>query len=245
VAKLNKGLSEAVRCFWQVRGSSSNSGPTKQGGTRDDVIGGKHCDGIVTLVAKLLRASGISNAQIHVGTHRAVLPGYFRPTKGWDLVVVVDGILLATLEVKSQVGSFGNNVNNRTEEVIGSGFDFQCAYKHGAFRPSGQPWLGYFILVEDCAQSTRKVKIREKHFPVFADFKTCSYEDRYRLLCERLVREKVYDAACFIMSDKTGGLTGKYREPCPEFGFFNFAASLTSRADALVKMRKAMPPPKA
>jgi hypothetical protein len=47
------------------------------------------------------------------------------------------------------------------------------------------------------------------------------------------------------MSDKSGGLMGRYREHCPEFGFFNFAASLTSRAEAFVKMRNIMPLPTA
>jgi hypothetical protein len=34
------------------------------------------------------------------------------------------GSLVATVEVKSQVGSFGNNFNNRVEEAIGSATDF-------------------------------------------------------------------------------------------------------------------------
>ena len=43
---------------------------------------------------------------------------------------VVDGRLLAVIELKSQVGpSFGNNFNNRTEEAIGSAVDFWTAYR--------------------------------------------------------------------------------------------------------------------
>lgn len=50
------------------------------------------------------------------------LPGFFRPTKKWDLLVVREGQLLVALEAKSQTGpSFGNNFNNRTEEAIGTG----------------------------------------------------------------------------------------------------------------------------
>jgi hypothetical protein len=46
------------------------------------------------------------------------LPGYFRPTKLWDVLVIHDKRLLAAIELKSQVGpSFGNNFNNRTEEA--------------------------------------------------------------------------------------------------------------------------------
>ena len=35
------------------------------------------------------------------------LPGYFRPEKKWDLVVVADGQLIAAMELKSQAGTFG------------------------------------------------------------------------------------------------------------------------------------------
>ncbi|MDD5532110.1 MAG: PaeR7I family type II restriction endonuclease [Syntrophales bacterium] len=40
------------------------------------------------------------------------MPGYFGPTKDWDLIVVADNVLLASIEFKAQVGSFGNNCNN-------------------------------------------------------------------------------------------------------------------------------------
>jgi hypothetical protein len=58
------------------------------------------------------------------------LPGYYRPTKKWDLVVVDKSCLVAAIEFKSQAGpSFGNNINNRAEEAIGSAVDIWRAYK--------------------------------------------------------------------------------------------------------------------
>lgn len=38
-----------------------------------------------------------------------------------------NGVLLAAIELKSQSESFGNNFNNRSEEVIGSARDFWLA----------------------------------------------------------------------------------------------------------------------
>ena len=71
-------------------------------------------DGFAELFERLIRESGIPDANIF-RTKAVVLPGFFRPTKEWDMLVVVDGFLLAVLEFKSQVGpSFGNNFNNRT-----------------------------------------------------------------------------------------------------------------------------------
>jgi hypothetical protein len=52
------------------------------------------------------------------------LPGYYRPSKEWDLVVVCENDLVAAIEVKSQVRSFGNNFNNRVEEALGNATDF-------------------------------------------------------------------------------------------------------------------------
>ena len=62
------------------------------------------------------------------------LPGFFRPTKEWDIVVVSDNNLIAAIELKSQIGpSFGNNFNNRTEEALGTAMDIWTAYREGAF----------------------------------------------------------------------------------------------------------------
>src|SRR5437867_8108420 len=94
------------------------------------------------------------------------LPGFFRPTKEWDLLVVRDGELIAAMETKSQVGpSFGNNFNNRTEEAMGSALDLWTAFREGAFNSGIRPWLGYFFLLEQCPRSMRPVRARESHFP--------------------------------------------------------------------------------
>lgn len=72
-------------------------------------------DGFIELFQNLVVAAGLSKECIF--RKRSVeLPGFFRPTKEWDLLVVKDGALVAAIEAKSQVGpSFGNNFNNRTE----------------------------------------------------------------------------------------------------------------------------------
>ena len=67
------------------------------------------------------------------GKKRLTIPGYFRPTKMWDALVIYKSRLIAAFELKSQVGSFGNNFNNRTEESIGSANDFWTAHRENAF----------------------------------------------------------------------------------------------------------------
>ena len=119
----------------------------------------------------------------------------------------------ASVEFKSHVGSFGNNFNNRVEEALGNATDLNTAYREGAFQPSSKPWLGYMMLLEEHKKSTRPVRLREPHFPAFPEFHDASYQRRYELFCTRLVRERLYDAACLIVSPSDKGSNGEYKEP--------------------------------
>jgi len=233
-------VARAVRYFWMARTRQYKQQGTATGkkdtGNRSAVTGGKHLDGFVELLREILSESGLADSTIH--TAATTLPGYFRPTKNWDLVVAVDGILLASIEFKAHIGpSFGNNFNNRVEEAIGNSVDLLTAYREGRFKPSQRPWLGWLMLLEDTPKSTTPIRVEEPHFEVFQEFKETSYANRYELFCERLMRERLYDGTCLILSDEVDGLEGNYREPNPEFGFTAFATSLSAHAFAYAKWR--------
>ncbi len=173
-----------------------------------------------------------------------ILPGWFRAEKDWDLIVICNRRLVAAIEFKSQVGSFGNNCNNRIEESLGNATDLLAAYREGAFRPSLRPWLGYLMLLEDAGGSTRPVQVREPHLRAFPEFRNASYADRYNQFLTKLVRERLYDAACFLMSSvETGLTTGQYREPNGELSFANFVASLLGHASAIALTQPRSPAP--
>ena len=204
-------------------------------GLRQAVTGGKQMDGFVVLIRELLRDCGIPLENLYIDKRDVVLPGYFRPTKQWDLVVIHNGNLAAILEFKSQIGSFGNNFNNRVEEAIGNAVDLHTAYREGAFEPSSAPWLGYLMFLQESNESLRPVRVDERHYDVFEDFRGTSYAQRYELLCKRLVRERLYDAACLLMSNEEGGLNGEYSEPSTELCFQNFAASIVGHVAGLIR----------
>lgn len=239
---LKKELSIAVRHFWQVRENQQEQQGSKTGkkdaGNRSAVTGGKHADGFINLIGEILRNAGIPSEDIFI-SKRITLPCYFRPSKDWDLIVKVGENLVAVVEVKSHVGSFGNNFNNRVEEALGSAADFWSAYREGTFKPSARPWLGYLIMLEDHPNSTRASLPKQlPHYPVREEFRCVSYAERYEIFCERLVRERLYDAACFIMSSVDTGLKGEYSEPNQELNFANFATALGARAMAYAKLNK-------
>ncbi|MCE9590564.1 MAG: PaeR7I family type II restriction endonuclease [Planctomycetes bacterium] len=238
---LQQDASIAMRKFWSVRRRQLKTQGTASGqkdaGNRAAVTGGAQMDGFVHLIADVIHAAGVTKPCIyHQVRSSTYLPGFFRPTKKWDLIVVADQRLLACMEFKSQVGSFGNNSNNRAEEAIGNAHDFWTAYREGAFVKSPRPWLGYLVLLEDAPGSTSPVNVSEPHFNVFPEFKNASYEKRYEILCLKLVRERLYDSACLLMSDKSGGLRGKFREPNTEVGLATFAASLFAHASSHARL---------
>lgn len=119
---LAKAVRGAVRHFWRTRARQARAQGAKSGdrdrGARSAVTGGAHLDGFAALIQELIVDAGVSDTAVHRRT-RVELPGYYRAEKKWDLVVVVDGRLFATVEFKAQVGpSFGNNYNNRLTKMV-------------------------------------------------------------------------------------------------------------------------------
>lgn len=226
----------AVKAFWSSRESAKlkqiESGNPDQG-ERAGVTAGKNMDEFLNLVIRVVRANGLGDAEIHLQRTALTLPGYFRPTKLWDLLVTYKQNLVAAVELKSQVGpSFGNNFNNRTEEAIGTAADFWTAYREGAFGKQPRPFTGWLMLVEDAAGSQSPVRDSSPHFPVFEVFKGASYLRRYDILCQRLVQEGLYTTASVIASPRSAINTGAYSELSSVTGMRAFIAALAGHVAA-------------
>lgn len=225
---------KAVAHYWRTL---SKQGTKQRAGTdtgrRSAVTGGMQMMGFCALITKTLTANGVLETHVYADK-RLELPGFYRPTKEWDMVVVSDGTLIAALEFKSQRGpSFGNNFNNRSEEAIGTASDIWVAYREGAFGKRPRPWLGTLMLLEDCDASTRPVKVAEPHFKVFPEFRDASYAKRYELLLRKLVHERLYDSAALLTSTEMKGRRGEYLEPSPtDLGMRQFLAGLVGHAIA-------------
>lgn len=170
-------------------------------------------DGFIALMIDLVEANGLRNALIMRERRVLTLPGFFRPTKLWDLLILHKGRLVAALEFKSQVGpSFGNNFNNRAEEAIGTAHDFWTAYREGAFGDTPRPFVGWLMLVEDAPESRTSVRDRSPHFPVRPEFQGISYTERYNLLCKKLVQEQLYTTATVLTSPRAAVADGTFSD---------------------------------
>lgn len=237
---MHAGVESAVRHYWRTRAAQSRrqggAAGGRDAGLRSAVTGGAQLDGFIRLIRDLLVEAGLNTANVHLGRKETVLPGFYRPTKAWDIVAVAEGSLVACVEVKSHAGpSYGNNFNNRVEEALGNATDFWKAYQEGSFGQLDRPFLGYIMLLEDDQRSTASVKVDEPHFEVRAEFRDASYARRYELLCSKLLRERLYDSAAFLMSARAAARTGAYREPSTELAFKVFAAQLMARGYAVAR----------
>lgn len=185
----------AVQSFWKTKkrqltasGDSSNRGA---------VVAGKQLDGFISLLRTVAIDAGIPADCIVV--NKNYLPGYFRSSKDWDMLIIApSGKLIAAIELKSQVGSYGNNFNNRTEEAIGSAVDLWTAFREGQFPNQQVPWVGWLMIVGLDEESQRPVRNNELYFPVRQEFIGASYIDRYRILCQKLMLERHYTATALL-----------------------------------------------
>jgi len=236
LASYDRKAREAVQAFWgnreQARQKQIEAGNVDQG-ERAGVTAGKNMDGFIVLIMDIVRANGLENADIHRKRRVVTLPGYFRPTKQWDLLVINEGRLIGVIELKSQVGpSFGNNFNNRAEEAIGNAHDLWTAYREGAFGEQSRPFVGWLMLLEDAPKSRAPVRDVSPHFPVFPEFQNASYSERYNILCRKLVQEQLYTAASIIVSPRSAVDTGEYSELSKMTGLRTFVTEFAGHVAA-------------
>lgn len=232
-------LRQAVRTFWSRRKSSAArqkaAGKIDQG-NRGAVTGGKTMDSFREMVSDIAHAHGPEGVIVHREKSLVVLPGFFRPTKQWDILVVHDGRLLAALELKSLCGpSFGNNANNRCEEALGNAYDFRKAQSEGLFGSGSSPFLGYFIFVEDAKGSRDSVSSFSPHFPTEKCFHGASYQKRMHLMCEKMVQHQLYSCASVLTAPTS--TTGEFTDISASTSFrkllSRLAAHLSSEAESM------------
>lgn len=224
---------DAIASFWNARDRQKQKqieGGKIDAGTRGAVTGGTQMGALEVLVSDVLQQAGLQDCDIKTRT-ALELPGYYRPEKKWDLIVVSAGQLVAVMEFKSQAGpSFGNNFNNRCEEAIGSASDIWIAFRERRFGTAPAPFLGYFFLLHDCPQVRKPLGNKEPYFAVDPVFKGTTYAQRYEHLCRRLVAERLYTAACLTLA--TDECPPAITEPAADLSFHRFVAGLVGHATA-------------
>ncbi len=226
-------LESATNAFWAGRDDQAQqqeSKGAKDAGTRGSVTGGQHLNAFRDLIVQEISLAGIADSEIH--TSRARLPGRYRPAKDWDIVAIREGCLVAAVELKSMVGSVGNNINNRAEEAIGNAVDLRRAYDTGLVGPT-RPWLGYFFVLGGSSLINRSVNVQSRRFPLDPEMDGATYAQRYQLLMQRMVEDNLYDAGCFIISEP--GPPVLVQEPSDRLSFESFRTGLRSHISQVLR----------
>ncbi len=218
----------SVRSYWDVRASqaqrSADSGAINTG-LRSEVTGGRHLDELQLLLVDVFVDAGIPAEMMEV--KRLPIPGYFRRDKSWDIVVTVQGRVLGIIELKSITGTKpGQNFNNRTDEALGQAIDVWKAVERGIIDSPLRPWLGYVMLIEDNEEWNRISVPRAPVWPADPVFDRSSPAERASIFFERMVRERLLDAACVLLADRS---TGQVRTNRPTLSFQSFAAAMYGR----------------
>lgn len=208
--ELKRRTAQALASLWKTR-SDVASAQADAGRRVDDSRSGKHLDAFAAVMGDLASAAGFTESEVR---YRAgvEIPGFYRPTKRWDLIVVRGNQLCAAIEFKSMMGAYGKNLNNRSEEALGAAADVWAAFKEGTFG-NRAPWLGYLFVIREEPESSTPVAVAHATPPAEKIFDGTSYLDRYGILCARMVRERVYSGAAYVAT--RSAKADAWREPCP------------------------------
>jgi len=202
-------LRKAVAHYWRTLAAQSNKQKVGMDrGRRSAVTGGKQMDGFCELVDWVLRENGLGEASIYVRSDRE-LPGFFRPTKEWDMLVVHEGRTVAALEFTSQrLPPLASDTSTRIEETIGMAEGMWTAFRqesNGRSRP--RPWLGWVMLIEDRTNLG-------------------SYGRRYEQILHKFTHERLFDSTALLASSGKGHAQQALIEPTEDLSMKRLLSSL-------------------
>jgi type II restriction enzyme len=204
-------------------------------GFRSQVTSGKHLDEIAAIISEDLMSMGVSEDRIFYKNKDTEIPGWFRATKQWDILAFSDDQLITAVELKSISSSFGNNLNNRTEEAVGEAIDAKFASDRGLLNRVIPPLFAYALIVRKNEESSSLCKKpNSHHFQPNEAFMSATYLDRFRIMCERLRRENIYGAVWFVVVDPDAG---EVSEPVKELSYEAFLKEIEGHVGAFAATR--------
>ncbi len=223
----------AVKMFWISRkktGAKKQPAGNKDQGKRSAGSSVGSMEGFIDLIIDVVHANGLPEADIKRKGRGLSLPGHFGPIKSWDVVVMNHGNLVAAIKLDAQVGpSFRKNAITGCDQAISLAVDLQAAYRRDAFGVHARPFVGYLCLLEDSRASRAPVKDISPNFPLVPEYRNASYAKRYKILCTKLMMDRVYTDASVILSPRSASKSGAYSEMSKLTGLTSFVVGLAAR----------------
>ncbi|HZH16462.1 MAG TPA: PaeR7I family type II restriction endonuclease [Archangium sp.] len=208
-------LGEAIAWYWRALNQ-----PTSR------------LEGFHALVSRILADNGLPEARVH--TRQGLeLPGYFLPTRPWDLVVMHEGRLVAALAIRSRTArSLENGFVALGEEALSTGKEMDALCRKQAFGPGLRPWFGWLVLLEEGSALTRPAAVAPTLLQVVPEYRHSTHAQWYELLLRKLEREGLFDACALLLCPEERQPSAHYREPARDLGGKRFLAHLASHAGA-------------
>ncbi len=104
-------------------------------------------NGLAYLFAEVATANGLPSKAITMRGPLLTLPGFFRPTNTWDLVVMHEGQLIAALGIKSAVE---RDPYACIAEAISDAVDLTAQHRRGAWQHTPRPpFIGFVFVAPD------------------------------------------------------------------------------------------------
>ena len=210
----NEVVLDALSNFWQEKHESvRRNAVLGRDGLGVQARDARHMHSLAAFVRQMFIDAGLDQNEVFID--RAI-PGYFRRSKNWDIVAIHKGHLVGVVELKSQVGSEGNNGNNRIEEALGNSFDAGMAQELNRAFGALPVWTAFCVVFGSDPSLARPVRTRG--VPLFATdpvFEGMTYGDQWAIAVERFVQTGAYSAAWMAVTwlDATGLVD--YSEPVP------------------------------
>lgn len=171
----------------------------------------KHLDTLANALVADLVEGGINPESIFLSPRNVVgrkpdttVPGWFRPTKNWDIVIYHGEELMGVIELKTLTKSIAKNVNNRVEESIGSPYDLSTAAIEGLLgHLVRKPVMGYAMIIPS-NEDTESVKLYNDinapatRFSVDDAFDRKSIATLFTVSGRRLLQKGIYDAVWVV-----------------------------------------------
>lgn len=208
-------LSQAVAWYWRALHQ-----PTSR------------LEGFHALVSRILTDNGLPEARVHT-RHGLELPGFFMPTRPWDIVVMHEGRLVAALAIRVRTAqSLENGFVALGEEALCTGKEMDALCRKQAFGPGLRPWFGWLVLLEDGSALTRPTAVAPTLLQVVPEYRYSTHAEWYELLLRKLERERLFDTCALLLCPEERQQSGNYREPARDLGGKRFLAHLASHAGA-------------
>jgi hypothetical protein len=189
-------------------------------------------EGFHALVSRILAHNGLPEARVHT-RHGLELPGFFMPTRPWDIVVMHEGRLVAALAIRARTAqSLENGFVALGEEALCTGKEMDALCRKQAFGPGLRPWFGWLVLLEDGSALARPAAMAPTLLQVVPEYRHSTHAEWYGLLLRKLERERIFDACALLLCPEDRQQSDTYREPTRDLGGMRLLAHLASHAGA-------------